>query len=244
LAINSAWLLPKDISKLQRHEIESYINEPPKKSGDLLNGYRIALEPTKWEEERRNMIDAAGEQDEEEDGVDEVDELQSGEEDGKPRKNTKKRKRESEGGALTKGKAAKNAKAKNGDAPKKPRASTGKGKKNGKSKEMIESEDDAEGEGDDGPSKKASPPPAKKAKRDREDVDEGGYLFMSRLIRSLSDNIYKFSQIKCSKTLKLARFATGGIDYRRRSSVRRRNPKNRHVALYFYPRRFRYRRQP
>ncbi|KAF5338103.1 hypothetical protein D9758_015382 [Tetrapyrgos nigripes] len=168
-----AWLLPKDISKLQKHEIESYINEPMKKNGDLLNGYRTALDPTRWEEERRHLVDAQGEEDEEEEGVEEVDELQSGDEDGKAKKNPKKRKRESEGGASAKGKATKSAKAKkDGDAAKKPRASTGKAKKNSKSKEMVESEDDAEGEGDEGPSKKASPPPAKKAKKDRDDVDE------------------------------------------------------------------------
>ncbi|KAK7453182.1 hypothetical protein VKT23_011863 [Stygiomarasmius scandens] len=169
-----AWLLPKDISKLQRHEIESYINEPFKKSGDLLQGYRTALDPTKWEEERRAMMDAAGDEDEEEAEGDDVDQLESADEDGQPKKISKKRKRESEGGASTKGKGTKSAKAKkDGDAaPKKPRASVGKGKKNGRSKEMIESEDDADGT-EDGPSKKASPPPAKKTKKDnKDDVDE------------------------------------------------------------------------
>ncbi|KIY73025.1 Tudor/PWWP/MBT, partial [Cylindrobasidium torrendii FP15055 ss-10] len=41
-----AWLTPKDISRLQKHEVESYINDPVKKSGDLLSGYRIALNPS------------------------------------------------------------------------------------------------------------------------------------------------------------------------------------------------------
>ena len=42
--------MPKDISKLQQHEIQAYIDEPYKKSGDLLQGYKIALDPKKWEE--------------------------------------------------------------------------------------------------------------------------------------------------------------------------------------------------
>ncbi|THU87098.1 hypothetical protein K435DRAFT_354999 [Dendrothele bispora CBS 962.96] len=170
-----AWLLPKDISKLQRHEIESYINEPFKRSGDLLNGYRIALDPIKWEQERLAMQDAAGDEEEEDEmGGDEVDQLDSGDDDGKSKQMSKKRKRESESGISAKGKASKATKAKKeGEAAsKKPRASTGKSKKNGKSKEMVESEDDADA-GDDGPSKKASPPPTKKAKKDNKDeVDE------------------------------------------------------------------------
>jgi hypothetical protein len=68
-----AWLVAKDISKLQVHEIESYINEPYKKSGDLLQGYRIAVDPTKWEKE----IEAAGQRAVEEEANAEIDELES-----------------------------------------------------------------------------------------------------------------------------------------------------------------------
>ncbi|KAF8317047.1 hypothetical protein F5887DRAFT_1066632 [Amanita rubescens] len=120
-----AWLVSKDISKLQPHEIESYINEPYKKSGDLLQGYRIALDPSKWEQE----IQAATQLAVEEEANAEIDELES-------------------------------------------ELST-KTKRNGtKSKAMVESEDEGEGgegEAEDARDKKASPPPTKKAKRDKEE---------------------------------------------------------------------------
>ncbi|KAH8995192.1 hypothetical protein EDB86DRAFT_3064543 [Lactarius hatsudake] len=47
-----AWLVSKDISRLKTHEIEAFINEPSKRSGELLDGYKVALSPTKWEEEQ------------------------------------------------------------------------------------------------------------------------------------------------------------------------------------------------
>ena len=53
--------MPKDISKLQKHEIEAYINEPFRKNGDLLKGYKIALDPTSWEEEVQAGIDERAE---------------------------------------------------------------------------------------------------------------------------------------------------------------------------------------
>ncbi|KAF6745271.1 hypothetical protein DFP72DRAFT_790878, partial [Ephemerocybe angulata] len=42
-----SWLLEKDISRLQPHEIEAYIGEPTKKKAkpDLLEAYRIAQDP-------------------------------------------------------------------------------------------------------------------------------------------------------------------------------------------------------
>jgi hypothetical protein len=39
--------------KATNHEDESYINEPYEKSGDLLSGYRIALDPRKWDLNRK-----------------------------------------------------------------------------------------------------------------------------------------------------------------------------------------------
>lgn len=164
--------MPKDISKLQPHEIQAYINEPFKRSGDLLQGYRIALDPRTWEEER----DAATAKAAEEEANAEIDQLQSdGEEeadDDDEKKTTKarKRKRESESAPI-KPKAKPKAKKDSAEpASKKRSSSTSRSKKNGtKSKAMVESEDeggaDAEDE-DAGPSKKASPPPTKKVKRD------------------------------------------------------------------------------
>ncbi|KAL0957086.1 hypothetical protein HGRIS_003182 [Hohenbuehelia grisea] len=176
-----AWLVSKDMSKLQKHEIQSYINEPFKKSGDLLEGYRIALDPKRWEEDVENAASAAGE----EEANAEVDQLESADDGdasstaGKSKKAvTKKRKRESE--SASKPKAAKKAKAKNDDeTPAAKKKSPAKGKKNGaKSNTLVESEDEADGgaaEDDDedaGPSKKASSPPAKRAKRGEKKKDE------------------------------------------------------------------------
>lgn len=164
-----AWLMAKDISKLQTHEIQSYINEPYKKSGDLLTGYRIALNPTKWEEERQHLISEQGPED---DGTQsQIDELDS---DGGTTKRSKpkKRKRESDNG-LT-GKTRKPAKSK--DASEANRKKSGYGRKNGpKSKAMVESEDEAGGELDEegvGVGKKESPPVTKKARREK--VEEDG----------------------------------------------------------------------
>lgn len=176
-----AWLVSKDISRLQQHEIEAYINEPYKKSGDLLTGYRIALDPTKWEEELENKRVEAAEAEENA----EVDQLEAessvadadadADEDDKPIK-PKKRKRDSEAApSKVKGKP-KSKKASAEPAGKKKPAAGAKGKKNGaKSKAMVESEDEggvageAEEDEDAGPSKQTSPPPAKKAKKDKED---------------------------------------------------------------------------
>lgn len=158
--------MSKDISKLKQHEIEAYINEPHKKSGDLLTGYRIALDPSKWEKERENADLAAVEQ---EDNAP-VDQLDSDNEDDGAKKlvKPKKRKRESEA-PPPKPKAKPKAKGEK-------KAPSSRGKKNGtKSKEMVESEDDgepeAEAEEDEeaGSSAKAAPPPSKKPKREKED---------------------------------------------------------------------------
>ncbi|KAI8992925.1 hypothetical protein BD414DRAFT_412571 [Trametes punicea] len=169
-----AWIVPKDISRLQQHEIEAYISEPHKRSGDLLKGYRIALNPKQWEEER----DAAMAEAQEEEANAEVDQLESdGEEEAdddeeEKKKKTKKRKRDSEA-ASAKSKA-RTKKESAEPASKKRATSAPKSKKNGpKSKSMVESEDEGgaeEGEGEgSGPSKRSSPPPAKKARRDKED---------------------------------------------------------------------------
>ncbi|KAF9227163.1 hypothetical protein BS17DRAFT_450201 [Gyrodon lividus] len=165
-----AWLVSKDISRLKEHEIRAYISEPHKKNGDLLTGYRIALDPEKWEKERESIDMAAAEQ-EDNAPVDQLDSENEDEEVTKPVK-SKKRKRDSEVPA---------AKSKAKPKPKaEKKAPAAKGKKNGtKSKEMVESEDDgdqeAEAEDEDedaGTSAKAAPPPSKKPKRDKEeDVD-------------------------------------------------------------------------
>ncbi|KAF8868464.1 hypothetical protein BD779DRAFT_1676673 [Infundibulicybe gibba] len=177
-----AWLVGKDISKLQTHEIESYINEPYKKSGDLLAGYRIALDPTKWQSTRATVESSALE----EEANAEIDQLETENEDGEPKKQskTKKRKRESDAAPSAKSKPKQTRVKKEPAEGTKKKASLAKSKKNGaKSKAMIESEDDgdheeAEGEDDEdaGPSKKASPPPLKKTKREKEDDGDDSKL--------------------------------------------------------------------
>ncbi|KAI0708924.1 hypothetical protein C8T65DRAFT_203956 [Cerioporus squamosus] len=166
-----AWVVPKDISRLQQHEIEAYINEPFKKNGDLLKGYRIALNPSEWEAER----DAAVAEAQEAEANAEVDQLQSdGEEeaddDEDKKKKTKKRKRDSDAAPA---KAKSKAKKSSSEPATKPRATPAKGKKNGpKSKAVVESEDEGAADGErESTSKRTSPPPTKKAKRDKEDED-------------------------------------------------------------------------
>ncbi|KAK7031098.1 hypothetical protein VNI00_013702 [Paramarasmius palmivorus] len=174
-----AWLPPKDISRLQKHEIESYINEPYRKSGDLLSGYRVALDPTKWEETRAaQLADAADDdEEEEEEAAGEVDELASGDEDGSKGKKRKKS-TASTGGAAKKRKRDDSASApvapKNGKKKGESASAAGSkkapksGKKNGtgKSKAMVESEDEGGAEEGDaaGTSKQGGSPLSKKAK--------------------------------------------------------------------------------
>ncbi|KAI0829763.1 hypothetical protein BC628DRAFT_1066217 [Trametes gibbosa] len=168
-----AWMVPKDISRLQQHEIEAYISEPHKRSGDLMKGYRIALDPKAWEEERDAALVEAqeAEADAEVDQLESDGEAEADDDDDAPKKRVKKRKRESEVAPRPKTKAKKDSAE---PTSKKRAASAPKGKKTGpKSKAMVESEDeggaeDGEREGS-GPSKRSSPPPAKKAKRDKDD---------------------------------------------------------------------------
>ncbi|PSS38004.1 hypothetical protein PHLCEN_2v144 [Hermanssonia centrifuga] len=200
-----AWIVPKDISKLQEHEIQAYIDEPYKKSGDLLQGYKIALDPKKWEEDR----EAAQAEEAEAEANAEVDQLESDaeeeaedEEDKKPK--TKKRKRESEV-APTKTKAKTKVKKEPAE-PKKKAPPASKGKKNGiKSKAMIESEDEgaaeAEEEEDAGPSKKASPPPAKKQKRDKEEDEADPALAADPEANKVRDWRHKLQKAFLSKSL-------------------------------------------
>ncbi|KAE9389960.1 Tudor/PWWP/MBT [Gymnopus androsaceus JB14] len=109
-----AWLTPKDISRLRLHEIEAYISDPAKRSGDLLQGYKIARDPTEWSEA---LAANRADEEEAEADVDEEDELEEDERvASKKRKapsstaasTSKKRKRESEPAAKAKGSASSN----------------------------------------------------------------------------------------------------------------------------------------
>lgn len=86
---------------------------------------------------------------------------------------SKKRKRDSDA-APAKPKAKPKPKKESTEPTPKKRAGSAKAKKNGiKSKAMVESEDEGGADADDaGPSKQASPPPTKKAKREKDGEDE------------------------------------------------------------------------
>ncbi|SJL16458.1 uncharacterized protein ARMOST_19982 [Armillaria ostoyae] len=132
----------------EQHEIEAYISEPFKQSGDLLTGYKVALDPSEWEKYKAEQAEAAVL----EDIVDDVNQLDSENE---------------EGGAS----ARKRKTSTTGDTKKK---TPPKGKKGGKKKQNVESEDDGEAGEDVGASKKGTSfPSTKKAKRDKEEHDEG-----------------------------------------------------------------------
>lgn len=148
-----AWVVPKDMSKLKEHEIQSYINEPHKRSGDLLAGYKVALDPTEWEKQK--AVEAAEAKEKAENAqVDELDDEDAqGDEDESERKTaakSRKRKRESE------------------PAPKKPATKKTKESTEPSSKKRSV----ANGKEEAGPSKKSSPPPAKKAKREEPEDPE------------------------------------------------------------------------
>jgi len=157
-----SWLVPKEISPLQKHEIEAFIAQPSKKSGELLKGYKIAQDPVTWEEEKKK---SAAEEEEAEMNA-EIDQLDGEEDaaadgdDGEEKKPGRKRKRESESKASTKKKGGKDSDG--GEKKKRGRRST---KKNGISNETVESEDD-------GADDKDLSPAAKRAKRDKDEDDE------------------------------------------------------------------------
>ncbi|QRW08642.1 PWWP domain protein [Ceratobasidium sp. AG-Ba] len=163
-----SWLPTKDVSRLLAHEINAYINEPSKKKGELLEGYKIAKDPTAWRKEKDDLAKREREREESGQGpdsaADEHDELGEDEEDssdsGKKSK-AKKRKREST--------AKESAEEKKG---KRKRASEqlvkqrrGKGKK---SAEHIESEDEDEKPATDKPtsSKADKERPSKRVKKE------------------------------------------------------------------------------
>ncbi|KAF9066704.1 hypothetical protein BDP27DRAFT_1542150 [Rhodocollybia butyracea] len=158
-----SWLPPKDISKLKPHEIESYITDPAKKSGELLQGYKIARDPTEWSEEQhalKEVEDDEAEGDEEDELVDESERPAASKKKKTAAKDSpssapsapKKRKRDSEPGAK--------AKASGSTAPTKPK---GPGRAR-KSKAAVESEDEDRVAAGGEPDKAVSPPVTKKAK--------------------------------------------------------------------------------
>ncbi|KZV97640.1 Tudor/PWWP/MBT [Exidia glandulosa HHB12029] len=143
-----AWLSPRDISPLSRSEIDKFLAVPKgaKRAGELLKGYKVAMDPTKWESEIEQEIAARaarGGADDDED-VEEEDEPMDGEK-------TKKRRRSSVGGS------------KKDEVAGKKKRRTSSGKKNGLSAETVESEEDE---------KPAVAAPAVERKKEREKEED------------------------------------------------------------------------
>jgi hypothetical protein len=165
--LSSSWVVAKDISKLQTHETEAYINDPVKRSGDLPTGYKIAPEPATWEAVREAAI---MEDIEAEDNA-EIDQLASEDNGDGEKKANKPKKRKT---SLTQTQQpSQNPR----NRPKRILLNLGikrKAKNGTKSKALIESEDGGDHEEpepedeDGGPSKKASSTPAKKTKRNKD----------------------------------------------------------------------------
>jgi len=174
-----SWLVPKDLSLLQKHEIEAYINEPHKKSGDLLAGYKIALNPAEWEKQMTAQQEAMQEAEMEED-IDQLDDGEGEEEEEGRKKKSKKRKRESEVKPRKRKESEKKGSAKPDSKEKKAPGRKRSGKKNGiRSKEAIESEDEnveADDEEAAESSKRAAPPAKKQKKEMVRDDGEFGHL--------------------------------------------------------------------
>src|ERR1700730_870872 len=101
IGVLSAWTVAKDISKLQKHEIEAFISEPSKKSGDLHKGYKIALDPEEWLLQQEAIAQDIA--DREENAA--VDQLESEAEGDVKAGKSKKRKRESDAAPSAKTKA-------------------------------------------------------------------------------------------------------------------------------------------
>ena len=165
--------MAKDISKLQIHEIEAFINEPSKKSGDLHKGYKIALDPDEWLAAQDARAREIAENEENEP----VDQLDSDMDDEVKPGKSKKRKRESDAAPSAKTKAKGKPKKTSEEPSGRKKPGTAKSRKNGaKSKAVIESEDEGGPEAEDedsGPSKKPVSPVTKKAKRAKTGDDEG-----------------------------------------------------------------------
>lgn len=163
-----SWLPAKDVSRLLPHEINAYISEPSKKKGDLLEGYKIAKDPTDWRKVKDELARREKEREASgmgpDSGAGDHDELEEDEEEssdtGKKSK-VKKRKRDSTAKESPEDKKGKRKRASEQLAKQR----RGKGKK---SAEHIESEDEEEKPAADKPtsSKADKERPAKRAKKD------------------------------------------------------------------------------
>ncbi|KAJ7441521.1 hypothetical protein B0H11DRAFT_2096109 [Mycena galericulata] len=172
-----AWLPPKELTRLTSEAITAFVQDSSKKGGELMEGYRKALDPVAWEQEhaanppaakkrgkskskakKRDEGDEEDELDADEPAEDEAEDEAEADDEEKPDKKRKRSASPSPAKSKAKAKAAK-APAKNGK----------KGGKAKKSKAAVESEDDvgeeAEADGEEG-GEEGEPRASKKPKVD------------------------------------------------------------------------------
>lgn len=101
---HSAWARPSECKALPTEDIRAFIDEPHRKSGEMLEGYKIALEPSSWEAE---LAEAKRAHDEAMEGVDELEDDEDGEDEVGTASGAKKRKKTAAPAKDAKGKKAK-----------------------------------------------------------------------------------------------------------------------------------------
>jgi IS5 family transposase len=72
----SAWAPARDLTHLEKKQIDSYISDQGKKKGELLEGYQTAADPEAWEAHQEELTQAKLDAEE---GVDELEEEDEGE---------------------------------------------------------------------------------------------------------------------------------------------------------------------
>lgn len=92
---NSHWAGPRDLSLLSKREIDAYLSDPHKKSGDLQKAYKIAQDPTDWNEQQNSIVRAheAALEEAEEEEMENEDQLEEDDEEDEEAESGKKRKR-------------------------------------------------------------------------------------------------------------------------------------------------------
>ncbi|KAG8690583.1 hypothetical protein FRC08_010483 [Ceratobasidium sp. 394] len=165
-----SWLPTKDVSRLLPHEITAYINEPTKKKGELLEGYKIASDPYEWRKTKDAL--AAREKELEESGGapdsgadrDELEEDEDADDSSGASKKAKPKKRKRESAIKETAEEKKGKRKRASEQLVKQRR--GKGTK--KSAEHIESEDEEEKPAAEKPtsSKVDKERPSKRAKKE------------------------------------------------------------------------------
>jgi hypothetical protein len=101
---NSAWARPNECKPLPNEDIKAFIEEPHRKSGEMLEGYKIALDPSSWEAE---LAEAKRAHEEAMEGVDELEDDEDGEDEVGTASGAKKRKKTAAPAKDGKGKKAK-----------------------------------------------------------------------------------------------------------------------------------------